>query len=175
MENAGIPVICSVGTKNNIESLKDLLMVYAQVLGPEAIKKAQEYNTYFDQKEKSVTSITSKIADTIFSSLGYKVRWQDRIRIIPPGSAPYLRAATAAAQTNNRTAADGIIRSSYQAKFNHLIKIRYGLLPVYSFAQAHHLKMQCCRTQENARCDGIFLPAFPDAHFLGARAARAGH
>jgi len=65
MENAGIPVVCSSGSTNTtIQSLKDSLMAYAQVLGPDAIKKAQAYNTYFDQKYNSITSVTSTIPDS---------------------------------------------------------------------------------------------------------------
>jgi len=65
MENAGIPVVCSSGSTNTtIQSLKDSLMAYAQVLGPDAVKKAQAYNTYFDQKYNNITSVTSVILDS---------------------------------------------------------------------------------------------------------------
>lgn len=65
MQSAGIPVICSVGNNTSIESLKTLLTVYAQALGtPEALQRAQDYATYFDQKLSYVTSITSTIPDS---------------------------------------------------------------------------------------------------------------
>ena len=64
MENAGIKVICSVGTNTTIESLKGLLDLYAQVLGPNAVKKAQAYDAYFDQVESRVLSVTSTIPDS---------------------------------------------------------------------------------------------------------------
>jgi iron complex transport system substrate-binding protein len=65
MENAGIPVVCSSGSTNTtIQSLKDSLMAYAQVLGPDAVKKAQAYNTYFDQKFNNITTITKTIPDS---------------------------------------------------------------------------------------------------------------
>jgi iron complex transport system substrate-binding protein len=63
MENAGLPVICSVGNDPTLESLKSLLGIYAQVLGPDAMKKSQEYNAYFDQKAKAITAVTSTIAE----------------------------------------------------------------------------------------------------------------
>jgi iron complex transport system substrate-binding protein len=64
MENAGIKVICSTSSNTSIEMVKTMLMVYAQVLGGDAIKKAQDYATYFDKKEKVITDITAAIANT---------------------------------------------------------------------------------------------------------------
>ncbi len=78
MANAGIPVICSVGNSTKIESLKDLLSVYGQVLGGDAEKRAQEYSTYFDQKLAYVTGITSTIQDsqkpTVYVTSGIPLR-----------------------------------------------------------------------------------------------------
>lgn len=64
MENAGLNVICSAGsTSTTLEALKDGLMIYAQVLGSDAISKAEEYNAYFDKILDYVTGITSKIGE----------------------------------------------------------------------------------------------------------------
>jgi len=63
MENAGIKVICSVGPNTTIEAYKDLLKIYAKVLGAEAEKRAEAYAAYFDQKENNVRSVTSNLAD----------------------------------------------------------------------------------------------------------------
>jgi iron complex transport system substrate-binding protein len=64
MENAGIPVICSVGpSSTTLDSLKTLLMVYAQTLGTEAISRAEDYNSYFDEKYAAITDVTAQIAD----------------------------------------------------------------------------------------------------------------
>ncbi len=65
MANAGIPVICSVGNTTTLDSQKTLLNLYAQVIGtPEALQKAQAYDTYFDQKEAYVANVTSAIPDS---------------------------------------------------------------------------------------------------------------
>ncbi len=65
MTNAGIPVICSVGNTTTLDAQKTLLNMYAQVIGtPEALQRAQAYDTYFDQKMSYVTNVTSKIPDS---------------------------------------------------------------------------------------------------------------
>lgn len=61
MANVGIPVICSVSNNTSLDSEKTVLMMYAQVLGPQAIQRAQKYIDYFNIKETYVTSITSII------------------------------------------------------------------------------------------------------------------
>ena len=64
MTNAKIPVICSVGNNTSLDSEKTALMTYAQVLGPQAVQRAQKYIDYFNSKESNVTSITSTIHDS---------------------------------------------------------------------------------------------------------------
>jgi iron complex transport system substrate-binding protein len=64
MANAGIPVFCGVPDDKSIESLKNILMGIAGAIGPEAVKKAEKYASYFDEKANYVTTITSKMADT---------------------------------------------------------------------------------------------------------------
>ena len=63
MESLNIPVICSTGNTTKLESLKDSLRLYGNVLGSEASERAEEYCTYFDEKLKNVLSKTSSIAD----------------------------------------------------------------------------------------------------------------
>lgn len=65
MQNAGIPVICSVGNTTTLDWDKTLLNLYAQVIGtPAALQKAQAYDTYFDQKEAYVMNVTSAMPDS---------------------------------------------------------------------------------------------------------------
>lgn len=60
LESVGIAAVPSAST-GSFEDVKNMLMVYAQVLGPEEEAIAREYAGYFDEKVKMITDVTSQI------------------------------------------------------------------------------------------------------------------
>ena len=68
MSSAGIPVLCSFSPTANpvtldgfINQFKEDIRFYGNMLGGEAIKTAEDYCTYFDEKLKNIISVTSRI------------------------------------------------------------------------------------------------------------------
>ncbi|HHX87217.1 MAG TPA: ABC transporter substrate-binding protein, partial [Firmicutes bacterium] len=59
---AAVPSVSSPGGPR-FEDCKDMLMVYAQILGEDEVKIAEEYAEYFDKKLQMVTAITSTIPE----------------------------------------------------------------------------------------------------------------
>ena len=60
LESVGIAAVPYAST-GSFEDVKKMLMVYAQVLGPEEEAIAREYAGYFDEKVKMITDVTSQI------------------------------------------------------------------------------------------------------------------
>lgn len=58
--NAGIPVV--ILTFTNFESMKQCIQLTGEVLGPEAVQRANKYNAYLDEKLEIVKRETSKIS-----------------------------------------------------------------------------------------------------------------
>lgn len=59
-----VPAASSVKGQTKLADTKDMLMVYAQALGNEtAIKRAEDYADYFDEKLAMITAVTSKIPE----------------------------------------------------------------------------------------------------------------
>ena len=62
LEKAGVPAVAGQSAEHP-QDVKDQLMRYAKALNPEAVKRAEEYGKYFDEKFKYVTDITGKIKE----------------------------------------------------------------------------------------------------------------
>lgn len=77
MNSSHIPVIVVASSTDitNVDEYvqreKDTLMTYANVLGEDAIKKANKWNDYFDQKIKYVTSRTKSLTADEIKSVYY--------------------------------------------------------------------------------------------------------
>ncbi len=62
MESIGISVIPFAST-GKFEDTKNVVNLYAEVLGGSAVEIAERYSAYFDEKVKMITDVTSKIPD----------------------------------------------------------------------------------------------------------------
>lgn len=71
MADSGIPVVCALGSFTQpgsiaefINSVKEEVRLYGEVLGKEAQQRAEEYCAYFDETVQRVLSVTSTIPDS---------------------------------------------------------------------------------------------------------------
>lgn len=66
----GIPAVYGV-TSQSLDDVKDQLRVYAEAVGGDAPERAEKYASYFDEKLKMVTDVTSEIPDSEKPSVYY--------------------------------------------------------------------------------------------------------
>lgn len=76
LQEANIAVVPAVSSAQGqkFEDCKNMLMVYAQVLGKEEEKIAQEYCQYFDEKVDMITSVTKDIPEDQKPSVYFAVQ-----------------------------------------------------------------------------------------------------
>lgn len=70
LEKAGIAAVPGL-TGDNLDDVKNQLMVYAQALGDDAVARAQAYADYFDEKLAQITAVTDTIPESERPSVYY--------------------------------------------------------------------------------------------------------